>query len=86
MSKTIDDGGAAFPLPHNTPGNPWNHDGAGGMNIRDYFAGKMVGQMAVALLPVSGDGPESLRTIATACYKVADAMIAEKRRSEAGAP
>ena len=80
MSK-YNDGGAAF------PGN-----GAWGMTLADWFAGQaLMGAFAGAGsegYPFSadyGDGSEDPSvTVARHCYLLADAMIAEKRRREAG--
>lgn len=43
-SKTIDDGGFAFPQPETMQGNPIGCEvaNAGGMSLRDYFAAKAI--------------------------------------------
>lgn len=63
----IDDGGPAFPV-------HWNHAAPdAGMALRDYFAGlAMQGQLPV--------GDEFTADTARAAYRMADAMLAERKK------
>jgi hypothetical protein len=74
MTQKVDNGGEAFPVSHMA-----DH-GAFGMSLRDYFAAKTL----VVLL--TANGHEMVYTeadvYAKLAYKMADAMIAEKRRTE----
>ncbi len=73
MSKPIDDGGSAFPMPTcvqcGVLHEPHHKDSLG-MTLRDYFAAK-----ALVCAP-DGD----LREMCAWAFKVADAMIAERNR------
>jgi len=73
---TKNTGGPAFPL-GNTP-EEWMN----GMNLRDYFAAKAM-QAWATKFDVSSD-PECTDTKQLACiaYAIADAMLAERGRSE----
>jgi hypothetical protein len=79
MSK-IDDGGPAF-------GHAAENGHCCGMKLRDWFAG-MAMQGAVSdgvlrqIAKVCSDPAGMVKIIATDSYAIADAMIAEKRRTE----
>jgi hypothetical protein len=74
MSEAINDGGAAFP---SLDTSDWQKVENPGMTLRDYFAARaMTGLLAC---PNYDDYPE--RT-AEACYRLADAMIAERGKSK----
>ena len=96
MSK-YNDGGAAFPRRVAQVDNPERFDEEElapqqGLSMVDWFAGQaLMGAFAGAGsegYPFSadyGDGSEDPSvTVARHCYLLADAMIAEKRRREAG--
>ena len=79
MSKPINDGGPAFPVPNGA----WNM--CGGMSLRDWFAGH-------ALVSILHDGcvpfgcTVDYRTPdwqAVAAYQIADAMIRARSQAEA---
>jgi len=85
MSK--DDGGPAFPILN--VHQPWDHDEhtyegvtttvqASGMSLRDWFAG----QVMLRLIQVESfkEGESSLRIDTARCYRVADAMLAERKK------
>lgn len=86
--KKVDDGGPAFPV-RGFEGEDRNGDTMlygqlkHGMSLRDYFAGQVVGPMATAYASVAGNDSE-LGKLASACYRFADAMVAEKQRTEGG--
>ncbi len=74
------DGGAAFPVTKEVRhiGSSEVHFGDPGMTLRDWFAGQAVAKM-------SGANFASFSTcdsIASVAYKIADAMIDEKRKRE----
>ena len=75
MSK--DTGGPAFPVPLN-PGESYQaHQIADGMTLRDHFAGQELAKMhAVACC----DTPEAYERQAENCYRMADAMLAERAK------
>jgi len=69
------DGGAAFPQPCTDQGHAANskYDGAGGgMSLRDYFAAK-----ALEIHPYNA---HEIEAIVKYCYKIADAMLAEREK------
>ena len=80
MSK--DTGGPAFPsiAPEfdgldSDGGERWENGPQGGMTLRDYFAGQWLATIAI--------GPGTAVTpaqIATDCYRMADAMLAERAK------
>lgn len=72
---TIDTGGAAFPVPGSDTYSPET-----GMSLRDYFAGQALAYTAD--LCTNTDKPWE-ENAARQAYKLADAMIREKRRTEA---
>lgn len=70
MSK--DDGGPAFPV---LSSETWHYSNEG-MSLRDWFAGQALHSMTEY-----ASGCENLNaTIATACYDLADAMIAARNQ------
>lgn len=75
----IDDGGPAFPVPlddfRDLEGHP-----ATGMSRRDWFAGcTLKGFLSRESMP---NEPDELRAMVQVVYIVADAMIAESKRTE----
>ena len=66
-----DDGGPAFPMP---PSSEYVHPGEDGMSLRDYYAG----QALIGMMNKWDTSPN--KNIARACYQVADALVAERRR------
>lgn len=84
-----DEGGRAFPEPGVWDGNrdTVNPVGAyydaGGMSLRDYFAAKalqgIMGNGAYHLTGEHFDGSDA-KEIASDCYALADAMIAERAK------
>ncbi len=83
MSKQpIDDGGPAFPRTGNfDPESDFREhpnpdtEPQGGMSLRDWFAG-----MALSSMAASEDTPDGV--IVIKAYRIAIAMIVEKRRRE----
>ena len=71
MSKQIDNGGAAFPIPF---GQVMSEEGKG-MTLRDYFAGEALNGL---LSTESGYIAES-RKIAKWSYSLADEMIKARK-------
>jgi len=80
MSTTpkIDDGGPAFPVPSVGTGDPRDGmtTGSDGMTLRDWFAGQAAaamigGSLSARISTSAGDAA----TLATASYRLADAMI-----------
>ena len=71
MAKTKQDGGAAFP-------HPLQDFEIGGVTVREYFAGQaLIGELASGGWDNTSN-PE--KPLAEWCYKLADAMIAERDR------
>lgn len=78
MSRAIDNGGAAFPIPNDD--RPGAYPAEPGMDLRDWFAGQALASLAGA------DGLEDKITalaatprLSIACYRIADAMIAARK-------
>ena len=75
-SKTVDDGGPAFPVP-----NDANTNGQEGMSLRDWFAGQALeGYMSILDSRKNPDYQED----ATFMYQMADAMIAARKELHSG--
>jgi hypothetical protein len=72
MSK--DNGGPAFPVP-----NDANVNGQEGMSLRDYFAAAAL-QGWIASLPADAVMTNREAGVAERCYKLADAMLAERAK------
>lgn len=78
----IDDGGPAFPC---DPDKHWFYTGepnigAMGMSLRDWFAGQA---LAGWLATFNDDQvPTSVKSVAKYMYEIADAMLAEQKKSE----
>ena len=74
MAEKINTGGSAFPHPELNCLHP-------GMTLRDYFAGRALqGLMAKKMLGV--DNVQKMKdSYAALSYSVADAMIAEREKS-----
>ena len=91
--STKPDGGPAFPVESFSPSEE-------GMTLRDWFAGQALSSIAgewmhafasndeqgkwIRQAAIDGD-EETQGAVADMCYFIADAMIAEKRRTEGGA-
>lgn len=71
MAQSIDDGDPAFA----------GSSGADGMSLRDWFAGQVI--VFTAEFCENTDRPWEVNAARTA-YRLADALIAEKRRTEGG--
>ena len=85
MSATINDGGPAFPVPiaSSQPGELVSacELGAGGMSLRDWFAGQALQQFVGERdhqVWAHQRFEEARHTIAKAAYNIADAMIAAR--------
>lgn len=81
MTERHDDGGPAFPvLSDFAPNGQLIAGGCYGMTLLDYFAGQALAGIFAA------DGALDLKVseIAADCYGLAAAMLAERRRREAG--
>lgn len=70
--ERVDNSGPAFPV--------WSRDVHGnmiavnyGMSLRDYFAGRVLSNPLIEYMKESED-------VAKACYKLADAMLAERNK------
>lgn len=74
MSNETKDGGHAFACAAGTPGNG---DWQSGMSLRDYFAGQALDQASREVW--ADHKPED---IARRCYRLADAMLAERVKGE----
>lgn len=66
LNSKLGCGGPAFPCP------TWHSDP--GMELRDYFAGQALTNMA---------GTEAPERVAAACYAFADAMLRERQKGGA---
>lgn len=71
------DGGPAFPVGMNTQHNQYAC--AVGMSLRDYFAGQVMTEMIRLSLNTTGGWDDA--TVAHGCYRLADAMLAERSKS-----
>ena len=74
-----EDGGAAFPVDHynvDSCGNERIQYQESGMSLRDYFAAKAT----QGIIENMGIMQTNTEFIATASYKIADAMIAERNK------
>lgn len=73
MSKTIEDGGCAFPCEqHETADGTWNQSFEPGMSLRDWFAGQFLA--GAARIGCS-------HNIARQAYEMADAMLVARTKS-----
>ena len=72
VGKAKDDGGPAFPTDNTSTGYC-------GMSLRDWFAGQALADCVAMLL----DGYQDAATIASACYELAAAMLAERAKEVA---
>ena len=81
-SKTVDDGGPAFPSDYDMS---TFKNVNGGMSLRDYFAaqiltGWLVSRESDVLLAKCGDDPiEAAEMAARSAYIIADAMLAARK-------
>jgi hypothetical protein len=86
MSEQPKDYGPAFPAWVNDP--KWGVSPQGGMSLRDYFAAAaLTGERANAFIhknmkETGVPSDEVPGGMARHCYQLADAMLAERRRSE----
>lgn len=82
MSLAVDDGGQAFPVAESDPvlGSRVHF----AMSLRDWFAGKAMTAAYASWMADCRDVNTSSAHMAQECYLIADAMIAEKRRTEGG--
>lgn len=71
----IQDGGPAFPI---TEANGAN-SGDMGMSLRDYFAAKALQSGWLRNTDIGYGGMTSPQIMATACYEIADAMLAARK-------
>ena len=71
MSTPINDGGPAFPIADSHYANGQVQYGYNGMSLRDWFAGQFLTTVEII---GRADGKE----ISSACYKMADAMLAAR--------
>lgn len=82
MSK--EDGGAAFPViekqyeDHRDGG--FFYEGTAGMTLRDYFAAKVMAVIAADQIKQGNTEKEDGELCASAAYKLADCMIAERTK------
>lgn len=75
-SKTVDDGGPAFPQGHlDGP-----HVDPSGMSLRDWFAGQALAGL-MANINISGCNPDDYAQLA---YEYSDAMIAARKELPSG--
>ena len=73
MSEPINDGGSAFPLT-----TAWASPDTNGMSLRDWLAGQAISRIADDF----GDDCDGyISAVSRRAYKLADAMIAERRRN-----
>jgi len=77
--KTKDDGGPAFPL--QVPAGYFLDNSAGGMSLRDWFAGQALngllrGPIGVTLEPFE----DVVRAIVNSSFAVANAMLEERKK------
>lgn len=86
------DGGTAFPCEqHETQDGTWNQTFEPGMSLRDWFAGQALAglfasrDLQIAILHDSAQiGLGAFEpTMAHAAYKMAEAMLAERRKTKA---
>jgi hypothetical protein len=75
-TKPINDGGSAFPMGYHPEGNNADHIG---MSLRDWFAGMaMQGLLSKDYYSFMSDLDDAV----IHAYKVADAMIAERKKGD----
>jgi hypothetical protein len=75
-TKPINDGGSAFPMGYHPEGNNADHTG---MSLRDWFAGMaMQGLLSKDYYSFTSDLDDAV----IQAYKVADAMIAERKKGD----
>ena len=76
------DGGQAFPRAISADAkNSLNH-GMPGMTLRDYFAGQALGSIPLRNWSQIGDDQLTINAWASCAYRIADAMIAERSRTD----
>jgi hypothetical protein len=74
MSKQINDGGAAFPIPNTYHANDQIQYGQDGMTLRDYFAAAALNGFATNSETVTSE-----RELAEWSYSIADEMIKARK-------
>jgi len=79
MTEKTEDGGHAFPLIWNVAHNSdWNTEA--GMSLRDWFAGQALSGHLSSLNPTAEHDTDSATAFARSSYKIADAMLAERKK------
>ena len=81
MTDEVEDGGPAFPhsVTIGPSGDVYSSDDfACGMSLRDYFAARVMVEMI--RLTMDADGGWDNGAVAAGCYRLADAMLAERTR------
>ena len=74
MSKQIDNGGAAYPIPNTYHSNGQIDYGQNGMTLRDYFAAAALNGFATNSETVASE-----RELAEWSYSIADKMIEARK-------
>lgn len=86
MSTPIDNGGPAFPVPITSaqPGQLVSacELGAGGMSLRDWFAGQALAGWLASFGDSSTHPIHLNESVAFEAYKTADAMLVERTRQK----
>ena len=72
-------GGSAFPYSALSPEGPEVYKDSEGMTLRDYFAGKALG-LGGEFFHVYSGGYHNPEIIAQTVYKIADAMLTERKK------
>ena len=75
----VDKSSPAFPIPAHV--NGWGKQAPQeyGLTMRDYFAGQVMNSVNLNLYTGSKTGDIRLEDFAALCYKLADAMLKERR-------
>lgn len=85
MADKIDDGGPAFPQHQFVPtgGGAGHWHQAGGMTLRDWFAGQALAGWLASFTDTPshpGEKPETAARTAAVSYALADAMLTERAK------
>lgn len=80
----IKTGGSAFPSEQgHIPDGTWNQTYEAGMSLRDWFAGQaLAGVMRLAIESARSGRSIDAALIAVGAYEQADAMLAEREKSD----